>query len=684
MQVGLHETKLPGFVPASTFRRAVAAAIRPPRRISVSEAMARWRRVNNPGSYVGPWLNEKTPFGVEPMDRTVSRSVSELWFVGPSQVIKTEILLGNVAHAIKVAARDILIVHPTRDLALDFSKRRIGLKFLDPSPDLRCEVRGGRSDDKALDKIFRNGTMLTVAWPVAGQLASRPVPTVALDERDRMPDNIGGEGDPGELARNRTRTFGRNGMVIGSSSPSRDDGTGIMAEFARGDQKLWAWPCPECGEFWTPGFDADRRPVPFDHLKWSPSATTQDAVEKSAFLACPRCGAVLDDAQKEGMNAAGVWVALGQSVTRAGKIEGAPPSGRVASYWLTGLASPWVTWGQLAGLYFSALDHFERTGEETKLRTVYNTGFGIPYESRARGRAPVKADDLAARCDDYALGTVPGSPDIHFLAATVDVQGDRFEVEVKAWGADDESWLVDRFAIRQLDDGRTDIDPGRCPEHWRVLVPRVLARGYPVADGSGLVFPVASVGIDTGGIEGVTANAKAFQRLALAAGVEPWRITLLKGANTRAAPAFPNSPTVEKDDAGRPVPGSALFVIGVHTIKDTLNNRLRRRGGGPASLHFPKDTPARYFEEVTAERRDAKGFWEKTGANESWDLEVYQVATLTRLRPERVNWTAPTRPWWGRPDAPAAVAARTPSTDGLAVLPRRVARAGRRVRSKGI
>ena len=39
-----------------------AAAARPPVRMTVSQAAEKFRKLNNPGSYVGPLLNDRTPY----------------------------------------------------------------------------------------------------------------------------------------------------------------------------------------------------------------------------------------------------------------------------------------------------------------------------------------------------------------------------------------------------------------------------------------------------------------------------------------------------------------------------------------------------------------------------------------------------------------------------------------------
>ena len=61
-----------------------AAVLLPPARTTVSETAARYRYLSNPGSYVGPWRNETTPYLVEPMDVLASRQYREWVYVNSS------------------------------------------------------------------------------------------------------------------------------------------------------------------------------------------------------------------------------------------------------------------------------------------------------------------------------------------------------------------------------------------------------------------------------------------------------------------------------------------------------------------------------------------------------------------------------------------------------------------------
>ena len=38
-----------------------ADGVRPPERLTVSQAAEKYRKLNNPGAYVGPWRNDMAP-----------------------------------------------------------------------------------------------------------------------------------------------------------------------------------------------------------------------------------------------------------------------------------------------------------------------------------------------------------------------------------------------------------------------------------------------------------------------------------------------------------------------------------------------------------------------------------------------------------------------------------------------
>jgi phage terminase large subunit GpA-like protein len=74
-----------------------------------------------------------------------------------------------------------------------------------------------------------------------------------------------------------------------------------------------------------------------------------------------------------------------------------------------------------------------------------------------------------------------------FLTAGVDVQKDRLECEVVAWGRNKESWSVDYIVL--------DGDTAR-PDVWRRLDTEVLQRDWPHATGN--TMPIRVMAVDSG------------------------------------------------------------------------------------------------------------------------------------------------------------------------------------------
>jgi len=645
--------------PAATFRDpaelvlALAAAVRPPRRVTVAEAAERHRRLKGDGLKAAvAWSHAKVPYLVEPQERMTSRAVSVVVVVGPSQFAKTELLLNVCAHAVLYRPVDVLVLLAAQDAAKDFMKRRMS-RMLEASPDVGSQLGRGRSDDTAYTKVFQSGMRIDAIWPTAQNLASKPVPLVVIDERDRMANDIDGEGDPVDLARRRTTSYGKEGKTLVISSPSKPGGaSGIVPLWRKGDRNLWAWPCQQCGEYWTPGFDDQRRPTERDLAV--PAGATAEEARELVRVVCPACGFPHEGRQKPAMMARGVWLAAGVRIDAGGRLHGAAAPNRIASYWLHGLCNPFKTWGDLAAEKVEAELHFEHTGDDEPLKTFVNTVLGLPYVPK--GAVQADADTVAKRAEaeGYRLGTVPAG--VRFLTAQVDIQGGYFAVMVSGHAETGERWCVDRFDLRQLADQRTDLAPATHPEHWSVLLDHVVGRHYPLAADPARVLPIATTAIDTGGMDGVTDNAKAFWRAAVAAGVPELAITLVKGANTTKAPMIAKEPTyLDTLPSGKPdQSGPRLWIVGGHAIKDVLNNRLSRAEPGPTAMHYPSDFPQRFFDELFAEEKE-DGLWVKRRRrNETWDLEVYGTVAFLRLRPGRVDWERP--PVQAVPVAAATVA----------------------------
>ena len=131
-----------------------ANILKPPERLTVSQWAAKYRYVNNRGSYIGYWKNETAPYMVEPMDSLTSHILDAVIMVAPAQCGKTDALLVNwTGFTIHGDPMDMLLINPTGSMARDFSKRRID-KLLRDTKECGALLNKDRHADNILDKHF--------------------------------------------------------------------------------------------------------------------------------------------------------------------------------------------------------------------------------------------------------------------------------------------------------------------------------------------------------------------------------------------------------------------------------------------------------------------------------------------------------------------------------------------------
>lgn len=659
----------------------MAGLLRPPDRMSVPEAAEKYVHLNNPGSYVGPYLNSGCWYMVEPAQMLTAREMNAVVFVGPAQTGKTQSLLLNwIAYSAKVDPMDMILYSPTQANARDFSTRRVD-RMHRHSPEIGGMLVKKADADNKFDKHYTNGMILTLSWPTVTELSGKPVGRIGLTDYDRMPDDIGGDGSAFDLAMKRTTVYGSFAMTLAESSPSRPVGdptwlpkspheapptTGILALYNRGDRRRRYWPCPFCSEY----FEAK-----FEMLTWEPLPNPVDASE-TVKLQCPKCGEKIAPVQRADMDLWGLWLKDGQSADRFGNIKGRGERSVIASYWLMGPAANFMPWKTLVMNYLTAMGEFERTGSEEALKKFYNNDLALPYIPRSiqemrvpevlKARAepfPVAEEDTDERVlrhvqagHDALLPMVPAG--VRFLVACVDVQKNLFMVQVFGIcpGAPFDMVVVDRFQVvksnRTDNDGdRSWVKPSAYLEDWHLLHELVMKKQYPLADGSGRRMMIRATACDSGGKEGVTTNAYNFYR-ALRTDGNGGRFHLVKGDHApgipRARITFPDANQKDKLSAARgDVP---VLMLNSNALKDTLNGRLDCIEPGKGMVRFPDWLPDNFYAELCSEVRTDKGWEDPRGKarNEAWDLAYYCIGLCVSeiLRVEKFDWSNP--PGWAK------------------------------------
>ncbi len=640
----------------------VADLFRPPERLTPSQSMEKYVRLNNPGAYSGPYKNSTAPYMVEPVDTFVSPHFREEVFVGPAQAGKTEgLILGTIAHSIKVDPMDVIVYCPTNTAARDFSIRRVDRMHRN-SPEIGEMLIKRKDADNKFDKQYVNGMLLTLSWPTPAELAGKPIPRAVITDRDRMPDDIEGDGELFDLAAKRTTTFGRFAMCLAESSPSRPvtdlnwirrgaheapPCKGILGLYNRGDRRRWQWPCPKCGSYFEGSFKM---------LVWDDLANVMDAAETVRMI-CPSCDYKIDPDQRFDMNLKGRWVKEGQRVERGGQVVGEGVRSQMASYWLNGVAAAFVTWPRLVQIKLDAEAEFERTGAETALQKFYNNDLGEPYIPKSFDSLRVP-EHLAARAEDWGSTiTEPTVPtDVRFLLALIDVQKNQFVVQVHGVspGVPFDITLIDRYDIQKServdDDGdRLYVKPAVFAEDWDLITEKVINKTYPI-QGTTSRMSIKMTGCDSGGREGVTANAYAYFRRLRKAGIAG-RFHLVKGDHRPQMPRVQLS-SPDASQGGRNLKAIArgdvpVYLLNSNELKNMLDNRLDCMVPGKGQIRFPDWLPMWFYSELCVETRTEKG-WEQPAhtRNEAWDLLYYCIglAISPSIKAETLDWDRP--PTW--------------------------------------
>lgn len=541
-----------------------------------------------------------------------------------SQVGKTSIALGVIAYHVAHDPCPILLVEPTVDpMARDFAKNRLE-PLIEATPKLRATVSKRRAKDatnSTLAKTFRGGFLSIGGANSAASLAARSIRLLILDEVDRYPAELPGEGSTIQIALKRTVAYRGRRRILILSTPTVKDAP-IDAWFKRGDQRRFYVPCPACDHM---------HPLEWRNVRWEKDDPA------TARLHCPACDHAIDDAQRVSILNGGEW--------RAEAAE--PKDRRVASFHLWEAYSPFSSLREIVGNFLRARE-LQKAGDNAEMHTWQNTTLGEPVEPDT-GEG-VEPHALLSRLEVYEAAVPAGAC---FLTMGVDTQDDRLESLVVAWGPGEEAWLVDRQRLV----GQTS-EPGP----WLQLE-ELLGRQYARPGGGRMAISTSC--LDTAGHRTTEAYAFVLKQLRRAR----YKIHACIGRDgQRPIVSSPSPRTWGKE--GRPVD---LYTIGADAAKDLIQTRLaledvaedgaRATGTGPGRIHLPAAdwVDDELAEQLTSERlvtKYSKGIpikvWKQIRPrNEMLDCLVLAIAAL---RLSRVDLTllasrgsAPARPQPRRP-----------------------------------
>jgi phage terminase large subunit GpA-like protein len=563
-------------------------------------------------------------------DWTYGSQKNVLWFMQDEDSIKDYV---------DERGEEMLRIHPEVNGKIDWSDSSNG--------------RSRRMIGKSL-LLYRPAT--------ARHTRGKAAPTIVADEIDAYMPKI--RDAISTLVSSRQEEFGSSSKAYFASHPDAGPDGGIDAILKDSLLHLWFIQCPHCGGASSPAREAEDWGVP--RITWNvPEMMGResdmerieflDHISANVMLVCPHngCHATFDAESRVALMATGQWLQPHQRISDEGVVTGDPKVAKTMGFVIHAFMAPFVDLRETARDWAAAKLTAD-TGSDTHLREVTvkklgETFLGTKAEEQMESWKTVR-DRIA---DDYPLKFVPSR--VEFLTAFVDVQGDRFEVVVIGWNRAKESWLIDRYQIKQWPafgshSAFENIDPGGRLGDWDVIEESVLAMSYPMQSNPQrleaglpeLFMPIARTAVDAVGTPGVSGNARNWlaNLMSRRAGdgkriIAPYRVILTHGNSSKTSELYGKPKQVAIDDRGRALiqPVYERYP-NVHEIKRIIARRMKVEQG-PGRMHMPGKISPRYYQELTAERL-VNGDWTQIySRNETWDGWVMCEVARETLKPDR-------------------------------------------------
>jgi phage terminase large subunit GpA-like protein len=551
----------------------------------------------------GRW--ETLPFQVAMLNAMGNDEIRTVNVIKSARVGYSKMLLAASAYQIEHKRRNILLLLPTDGAAAGFMKAHIETMIRDvPSIAALAPWYGKKHRDNTLDtKRFSHSKQL---WCLGGAAAKnyreKSVDTIIYDELAAFEPDVEKEGSPTFLGDKRIEgsTFPKS---IRGSTPKVRGTCQIEAAASESPHQFRLHvPCPHCqAEQYLKWGGKDCA----YGIKWDPERP------QDAWYVCEHHGCVVQQHEMQDQHAEGRWICEKTGIWTRDGIDFFDASGETiptpdsVTFHIWTAYSPFTTWGRIV------LDFYKAKDDRNKLKTFVNTTLGETFEEDEGEK--LEWEHLYARREVWQH--LPARAVV--LIGFIDTQDDRFEGRVWAYGAGEESWLVDRWILNG--------DPGG--EELRRKVGLRLHDQYRREDGQ--LLRVALWGWDSGGhyTDEVYAESRKHGLM---------RVIPTKGHSIYGKPIaeFPKT----KNKAG-----VYLTMIGTDNAKELIYSRLRLQPQPgqptPGVIHLPADDDIcdeSELKQLTAETKRMKiekgqrvYRWDAGGRrNEALDCAVGALAML--------------------------------------------------------
>lgn len=422
--------------------------------------------------------------------------------------------------------------------------------------------KDAKATELMFERIDARGGVIVTGANSAASLSQHTVKNQLQDDLAKWQNNEAG--DPETQADSRSQAY-EDAKILKISTPMEVGNCRISAAFEKGAQEHYHVPCPHC--------------TTLQPLEWAWMQRNIDAALSEgrppvagAFFTCQGCSEPIEEKHRSWMvdpaNGA-VWVPHN---------PGAPASHYSAHIWAA--YAPLTSWARIAEAYATA------KGDQAKERAFLNDTAGLPV--KVAGEAP----DFQALHDRGEASTLARrgrvAPGHYFLFAGVDVQENRVEVGVWAFGPNLRRQPVDHIVIAGGIAGPQAADV-------KAQLDKLLLQSW--GDFWGKPLHIRHLAIDVG-----------FERAAVMDWVlrhPPSRVSPIVGARSDTAPAVGLAQNRETSPQGKRVQSQRpVFEVGGGALKAYLYGDLRKADPlARGHVLLPQGFPVDWYDQLTSEAR---------------------------------------------------------------------------------
>jgi phage terminase large subunit GpA-like protein len=532
-----------------------------------------------------------------------------------TQSLITTTIENVIGHSIKYGLHNILYVISTTGMAalrssasIDVMINYSGLKDCIRPMAKRKNQR--KSADNLLYKELAGGRrLLLTSYNSIAMLKSFSWDLIVMDEIDEAPPRIKDQGDPEALIEVRGKTID-NLKIAKLSTPMQAENSRIWRAFKSGDQREYLIPCPRCGGFQFLEMMKEGR----DYGLYGDY--TVDKTKRSTFVAgtaryrCKVCQKDFFEYEKPAFMLEKLQGGLAYWEPQA---QAQDPRDR--SYHVSSMMSPMTQWSNILVDY--AKTDFGKRLQDYK-SFVINTE-GLPFFTNYTYKPWQELREVA---EEYPLGEVPEGG--LMITGGVDVQKNRLELQLVAWGYGMEGWS---FCHEQFIGSTADVNGPA----WTNLLS--FARRYFKILGTEV--RITKIGVDASynpNKEASLSNESLRMEMnAVYAFCKryPTMFVPIRGVDGQVA----DGQVAQKRSKAY---GIDYYLVDVTAIKQELFENIDKRYGRYA-IHFSKAYSDEFFRQFLSEiygelENGSMGYKKIYERNEALDTFVYARAIMNILR----------------------------------------------------